>query len=55
MGQIVERVNEWERIRWMEEITMKSTLGLYATKVYVSKESIGGEGGYDNSWGSVLL
>ena len=27
--QIVEKVNEWEKIWWIEEISRKSTLGLY--------------------------
>ena len=49
-GEIVGRVNDWELNRWREEVSSKSTLSFYR-----AKESIGGEGGYDNSWGSVLL
>ena len=47
---IVGRVNDWELSRWREEVGSKSTLNYYR-----AKDIIGGEGGYDNSWGSVLL
>ena len=49
-GEIVCRVNEWDLNRWREEVRSKTTLNHY-----MAKENIGGEGGYDNSWGSVLM
>ena len=47
---IKRKIKVWEDDRWRSEVRGKSTLGLYR-----NKDRIGGEGGYDNSWGSVLL
>ena len=49
-GVIKERVNQWETGRWRSEVESKSTLVWYR-----ERQGIGGEAGYENSWGSVLL